>query len=68
MTEEKFQALNDKVDALIELCDSMKRENQLLRASEHGWNSERQKLIEKNRDAKSKLEAILVRLRALDQT
>lgn len=66
MTEEKFHALNEKVDSLIELCESMKRENQALRANEHGWESERRQLEEKNAHAKSRLEAILVRLKALD--
>lgn len=66
MTEEKFHALNEKVDSLIDLCDEMKRENQALRASEHSWESERRDLVDKNKQAKSRLEAILVRLKALD--
>lgn len=68
MTEDSFQSLNSKVDDLIELCAEMKRENQMLKANESNWRSERKQLIERNQEAKSKLESILVRLKAMDQT
>lgn len=68
MSEDRFQSLNDKVDDLIGLCSEMKRENQALKANESSWQSERRQLMEKNREAKSKLEAILVRLKALDNS
>jgi cell division protein ZapB len=68
MSEDSFQSLNEKVDDLIELCAEMKRENQLLKANESNWQSERQQLLERNKEAKSKLESVLVRLKAMDQT
>ena len=68
MTEDSFQSLNSKVDDLIELCAEMKRENQMLKANESNWQSERKQLIERTQEAKSKLESILVRLKAMDQT
>ncbi|MFN3239341.1 MAG: TIGR02449 family protein [Pseudomonadales bacterium] len=68
MTEDSFQSLNSKVDDLIDLCAEMKRENQMLKANENSWQSERKQLIERNQEAKSKLESILVRLKAMDQT
>ena len=68
MSEDKFQSLTDKVDDLIDICADMKRDNQLLKATEISWQSERKQLIKKNKEAKSKLESILVRLRAMDQS
>ncbi len=68
MSEDKFQSLTDKVDDLIDICAEMKRDNQLLKATEISWQSERKQLIENNKEAKSKLESILVRLRAMDQS
>lgn len=68
MTEDSFQSLNSKVDDLINLCAEMKRENQLLKASESSWQAERKQLLERNKEAKSKLESVLVRLKAMDQT
>ena len=68
MSEDKFQSLTDKVDDLIDICADMKRDNQLLKATEISWQSERKQLIENNKEAKSKLESILLRLRAMDQS
>lgn len=68
MTDDKFNTLDQKIDALIELCATMKRENQLLRANEHNWQSERQQLLENNKLAKSRLESVLNRLRSLEQS
>lgn len=66
MSEDRFATLNDKVDDLIALCAEMKRENQLLKASENSWQSERKQLLDKNKETKTKLESILVRLKAMD--
>lgn len=68
MSEDRFLTLTDKVDDLIDVCADMKRENQLLKASESTWHSERKQLIDKNKESKSKLESILVRLKAMDES
>ena len=68
MSEGNFDSLNMKVDDLIELFSEMKRENQALRANESSWQSERKQLLERNQEAKSKLESILVRLKAMDNS
>lgn len=68
MSEEKFETLSEKVDDLIDLCADMKRENQVLKAGESSWQTERKQLMDKNKEAKSKLESILVRLKAMDQS
>ncbi|MDE0982875.1 MAG: TIGR02449 family protein [Gammaproteobacteria bacterium] len=68
MSEDRFLTLSEKVDDLIGLCADMKRENQILKAGENSWQSERKQLMDKNKDAKSKLESILVRLKAMDQS
>jgi len=68
MSEDRFEVLSEKVDELIDLCAEMKRENQLLKAGENSWQSERKQLMDKNKTAKTKLESILVRLKAMDQS
>ena len=67
MSEDRFQTLSDKIDALINLCGELKRENQLLKANEHNWSTERQHMLEKHRETKSRLESILVRLKSLEE-
>ena len=67
-TEEKFDSLKSKVDDLIKVCSEMKVKNQILKASEDNWQTERRQLLEKNREAKSKLESILIRLKAMNNS
>ena len=67
-TEEKFDSLRNKVDDLIKVCSDMKVKNQILKASENSWQTERKQLLEKNREAKSKLESILIRLKAMNNS
>ena len=66
MSEDRFESLNEKVDNLIDLCAEMKRENQLLKADANSLQAQRKQLLEKNNEAKAKLESILVRLKAMD--
>lgn len=66
MTTE-FHALEHKVDELIQLCGVLGKENRALRAQQHNWSSERAKLIEKNELAKSRVEAMIGRLKSLEQ-
>lgn len=67
MTDTSFKTLEEKVDALIQLCADMKSENQLLREQEHQWQIERSNLLNKNQLAKSRLEKVLDRLKTLQQ-
>ncbi|MFT4863253.1 MAG: cell division protein ZapB [Pseudohongiellaceae bacterium] len=68
MSEDTFYGLNEKVDDLIHLCAEMKHENQLLKANESSWNQERKQLIDTNKEAKSKLQSILLRLKAMENS
>ena len=67
-TEEKFDSLKEKVDDLIKICSEMKLKNQILKASENNWQVERKQLLEKNKETKSKLESILIRLKAMNNS
>ena len=66
MSEDRFESLNEKVDNLIDLCAEMKRENQLLKANANSLQAQRKQLLETNKEAKAKLESILVRLKAMN--
>lgn len=67
MNDERFNTLDQKIDALIELCAAMKRENQVLRANEHIWQSERQQLLDNNKLAKNRLESVVHKLKSIEQ-
>ncbi len=67
MGENEITGLARRIDQLIQLCDQLRQENRLLRSSEQAWKSERAQLIEKNEMARVKVEAMISRLKALEQ-
>lgn len=67
MADQQMQSLERKVDELIQLCDQLDRENRLLKANADSWKQEREKLLEKTDLARSKVESMIQRLRALEQ-
>lgn len=67
MEQSELQALADKLDRLIERCGKLERDNAMLRELQDDWNRERAQLIQKNDLAKHKIEAMIGRLRALEQ-
>ncbi len=60
-------AHEQKVEELIELCGVLSKENRALRTQQQNWTTQRAKLIEKNELAKSRVESMIVRLKALEQ-
>lgn len=66
MAGDEWNALERKVDELIELCTVLTKENRALRAQQQNWTTERAKLIEKNELAKSRVESMITRLKALE--
>ena len=62
-----FVALESKVEDMIDLCETLGRENKALRAQQQNWTTERAKLIEKNELAKSRVESMITRLKSLEQ-
>lgn len=67
MSGDEWNTLVKRIDELIELCGVLTRENRALRAQQQNWTSERAKLIEKNELAKSRVESMITRLKALEQ-
>ena len=68
-SEHNDQSLNvfgEKIESLIALCQTLRQENQTLRANEQQWRQERASLIEKNEIARTRVEAMIGRLKALE--
>lgn len=66
MPDTQLQILEQKIDELIALCDQLNRENQALKADSAGWHRERQDLVDKNELARTRVEAMINRLRAME--
>ena len=63
---EEMDVLERRVNELIALTEQLSRENKALRTQQDNWSVERAKLIEKNELAKSRVESMIGRLRALE--
>jgi cell division protein ZapB len=67
MADTQLQTLETRIDELIALCRDLNRENQRLKRENDGWRLERQDLINKNDLARNKVEAMIARLRSMEQ-
>ena len=67
MAGDEWNNLETKIDELIQLCSVLTKENRALRTQQQNWTTERAKLIEKNELAKSRVESMITRLKALEQ-
>ena len=67
MATNDLEALEEKVDELIALSEVLVEENQVLKAKQQSWTTERAKLVERNELAKTRVESMITRLRALDK-
>ena len=68
MLADDLNALEAKVDELIELCESLANENQALRERNRAWAAEKSALVERNELARSKIDALIDRLKSMDGT
>lgn len=66
MLEQDYQALNRQVDALLAHLRALHAENLRLKKQQAGLLAERDDLQRKNELARARVEAIILRLRALE--
>ncbi len=62
-----IHALESRIDELITLCDALERKHSSLEADRAKWREERTRLLEKNDQARAKIEAMIMRLKSLEQ-
>jgi cell division protein ZapB len=67
MDEMELKHLEHRVDELLQRLAALKSENRSLRESQSALISERARLIEKTELARSRVEAMITRLRAMEQ-
>ena len=65
-SESDLQQLENQIDALIDTVGQLKQENTSLRHQHHNLISERSQLIEKTELARTRVEAMITRLRSLE--
>lgn len=65
--EQSLLAIGDRLDRLVELCRTLQDENRSLRHSQEQLASERSQLLARNEQARSRVEAMIMRLKSLEQ-
>ncbi|MDK1024419.1 MAG: TIGR02449 family protein [Gammaproteobacteria bacterium] len=63
----EIKDLEAKIDELIQLCDELERKNVILQTDKENWVQEKSRLLEKNDLARNKVEAMIMRLKTLEQ-
>jgi cell division protein ZapB len=66
-TREELKVIAARVDQLIVLCQRLSDENRSLRQAQEAMASERSNLLAKNEQARSRVEAMIARLKSLEQ-
>jgi cell division protein ZapB len=65
--EQTLLAIGDRLDRLLELCRTLQEENKSLRHSQEQLSTERAQLLARNEQARSRVEAMIMRLKSLEQ-
>jgi cell division protein ZapB len=65
-SNDPLHTLEARLDRLIQLCSELQQENRKLRASASDWQRERVRLVEKNELARTRVEAMIARLKSLE--
>lgn len=60
------RALEEKIDRLIRICERLEDENRALRDQQNSLIVERAALVEKSELARSRVEAMITRLRGME--
>lgn len=68
MSNHDLLALEVKIDELIKEFKRLEQEKRLLQAEREAWKAERAKLIKQNELARSRVEAMIERLKSMEQT
>ncbi len=67
MSEQILEHLEQQIDQLIGRCQQLQQRNQLLEQKAANWKSERAQLLQSRDAIHGKVEAMISRLKALEQ-
>ena len=67
MSEQTFEHLERQIDRLIERYHNLQDENEKLLKRELEWKTERAQLLQTRNSTQSKVEAMISRLKAMEQ-
>ena len=65
--EHELKRLEKRVDALVRVCDQLQDENQSLKQRQDVLTAERANLLQKNEQVRGRVDAMIGRLKAMEQ-
>ena len=65
--EHELKRLEKRVDALVQVCDQLQDENRSLKQRQDALTAERATLLQKNEQVRARVEAMIGRLKAMEQ-
>lgn len=65
--EHELKRLEKRVDALVRVCDQLQDENKSLKQRQDTLTAERANLLQKNEQVRARVEAMIGRLKAMEQ-
>ena len=65
--EHELKRLEQRVDALVRVCDQLQDENRSLKQRQDVLTAERANLLQKNEQVRARVEAMIGRLKAMEQ-
>lgn len=65
--EQQLKRLEKRVDALVQVCDQLQDENRSLKQRQDALTAERAALLQKNEQVRARVEAMIGRLKAMEQ-
>ncbi len=65
--ESELKRLEQRVDALVRVCDQLQDENRSLKQRQDVLTAERATLLQKNEQVRARVEAMIGRLKAMEQ-
>lgn len=68
LNEQELKSLEIRVEELIQTCEELKKENHLLKQQQESYSTERADLIDKNEQARKRVEAMITRLKSMEVT
>lgn len=66
LKEQELEQLETRVNSLIQTCEALKKENSLLKTQQELYTTERASLIDKNDQARKRVEAMITRLKSME--
>ena len=65
--ESDLKRLEDRLDDLVKICNQLQTENKSLKEKQETLSRERATMAQKNEEVRARVEAMIVRLKSMEQ-